>query len=179
MFLPAFVLLAFSGRLCGAQPGEEEPGAAAIPVRINAGATKAFTDSGGNAWLPDEGFAGGETISRDDDLTIENTEDPDLYRTERYSMTGFSRELPNGKYRVKLHFAEAFEGITGPGQRVFSFNVEGRDFKDFDPWAKAGGAQRAYIETINVDITDGKLDITFTSNLQNPEINGIEILPRS
>jgi hypothetical protein len=37
--------------------------------------------------------------------------------------------------------------------------------------------QRAYIETVNVEVTDGKLDITFTPNVQNPEINGIEIIP--
>jgi hypothetical protein len=80
---------------------------------------------------------------------------------------------------VKLHFAETYEDITGPGQRVFSFNVEGREFKDFDVWVKAGGSQRACIETVPVEITDGKLDIKFTPNVQNPEINGIEILPDS
>jgi hypothetical protein len=30
-----------------------------------------------------------------------------------------------------------------------------------------------------VDITDGKLDLTFTTNIQSPEINGIEIIPGS
>ena len=52
------------------------------------------------------------------------------------------------------------------------------EFKDFDVWVKAGGAQRAYVETVdNVDVTDGKLVITFTANVQSPEINGIEIIP--
>ena len=92
-------------------------------------------------------------------------------------MTAFSYPLSNGRYTVKLQFAETFEDITGAGQRVFSFNVEGREFKDFDVWVKAGGSQRAYVETVPVDITDGKLDITFTSKIQNPEINGIEIIP--
>ena len=31
---------------------------------------------------------------------------------------------------------------------------------------------------IPVEITDGKPLITFTSNLENPEINGIEIIPQ-
>ena len=92
-------------------------------------------------------------------------------------MTAFNKEVPNGKYLVKLHFCETFEGITGPGERVFSFNVAGHEFKDFDVWKKAGGPQRAYVETVPVEITDGKLAITFTSNIENPEINGIEILP--
>jgi hypothetical protein len=30
-----------------------------------------------------------------------------------------------------------------------------------------------------VDIANGKLDITFASNIQSPEINGIEIIPSS
>jgi len=149
------------------------------PVRIKAGQTTSFTDSDGNTWLPDQGFVDGETIERASDLAVANTKDPGLYRTERFSMTAFSCKVPNGKYLVKLHFAETFEGISGPGERVFSFNVQGQDFKDFDVWAKAGGGQKAYIETVPVDVTNGKIDITFTPKVENPEINGIEILPAS
>jgi len=158
-------------------PSATEPTPARATVRIKAGTTAAYTDSNSNAWLPDQGFADGETIARAGELPIANTKDPALYRTERYSMTAFSYKLPNGKYTVKLHFAETFEEINGPGQRVFSFKVQGQQFKDFDVFAKAGGVQRAYIETVNVEVTDGKLDITFTPNVQNPEINGIEIIP--
>ena len=172
-------------------PAATAPAAAATPakavepkstlptVRINCGTTAAYTDANGNAWLPDQGFIEGEVIDRAADLPIANTKDPAIYRTERYSMKSFSHALPNGKYTVKLHFAETFEGITAAGERVFSFNVEGQEFKDFDVFVKAGGAQKAYVESVNVDITDGKLDITFTSNIENPEINGIEIIPRS
>jgi hypothetical protein len=150
----------------------------AAPVRIKAGYFSSFKDSEGNTWLPDQAFTGGETIERPE-LEIANTKDPMIYRAERYSMTGFSYPVPNGKYTVKLHFCETFEGIMGPGERVFSFNVEGRNFKDFDVWARTGGHQRAYIETVPVEVSDGKLDITFTPKVENPEINGIEILPAS
>jgi hypothetical protein len=149
------------------------------PVRIKAGLTAPFTDSEGNVWLPDQGFADGDTTDRATDLQIGNTKDPALYRTEHYSMTSFSYPVPNGKYIVKLHFAETFDGISGPGDRVFSFNVEGQQFNDFDVWVKAGGPNRAYIETVNVEVTDGKLDIKFMPKVENPEINGIEILPAS
>ncbi len=155
------------------------PAPMAQPIRIKAGITTTFTDSEGNVWLPDHGFADGDTVDREDDLQIANTKDPALYRTEHFSMTSFSCPVPNGKYIVKLHFAETFDGITGPGDRVFSFNVEGHQFNDFDVWVKAGGPNRAYIETVPVEITDGKLDITFTPKVENPEINAIEILPAS
>src|SRR5262249_310806 len=119
----------------------------------------------------------GSMVDRDATLAIDNTDDDDLYRSEHYSMDSFQRDLANGKYQVKLHFAETFEGITGAGQRVFSFSVNGKDFKDFDLWKQTGGAHRAYIETVDVDITDGKLIIKFTPQVENPEINGIEIIP--
>ena len=153
--------------------------AAPVAIRIDAGSTTPYTDSNGNTWLADQGFADGDTVDRGDDVQIANTKDPAIYRTEHYGMTEFSCKVPNGKYIVKLHFAETYENISGPGQRIFSFNVAGQEFKDFDVYAKAGGAKRAYIETVNVDITDGKLDISFTANADNPEINGIEIIPAS
>jgi endoglucanase len=153
--------------------------AAKATIRINAGAAAAVTDADGNTWLADQGFDGGDVVERDSDLKIANTKNPVIYRTEHYGMNGFSYKLPNGKYVVKLHFAETFEGIDGAGQRVFSFTVEGHDFKDFDVFVKAGGALHAYVETVNVEVTDGKLDITFTSKLDNPEINAIEIAPAS
>jgi len=152
------------------------PNAARKIVRIKAGVSSPVTDAAGNVWLPDQGFEGGDVIERPD-LAIANTTAPEIYRAEHYSMDSFSWPLPNGKYQVKLHFAETFDGITGPGERVFSFKVQDQEFKDFDVWKKAGGALRAYVETVNVEIKDGKLSIKFTSNVENPQINGIEIIP--
>jgi hypothetical protein len=147
------------------------------PVRIKAGTSETVTDAVGNVWLPDQGFTDGDTYELPD-AEITNSPTPEIYRTERYSMTAFSYPVPNGKYTVKLHFAEIYSGITGPGGRVFSFNVEGQEFNDFDIWVKAGGPNRAYIESVDVEVTNGKLDITFTPKEENPKINGIEILPR-
>ncbi|MCU0786380.1 MAG: malectin, partial [Verrucomicrobia bacterium] len=146
-------------------------------IRIDAGSPTNFTDAAGNLWLSDRGFEGGECAVRENDMKIENTTDAGIYRTEHWGMSSFSQPLHNGKYVVKLHFAETFDGITGPGERVFSFTVEGREFKGFDIWAKAGGPRRATIETVNIEVTDGKLDLTFESDVDNPAINGIEIIP--
>jgi gluconolactonase len=146
-------------------------------IRIRAGLDEPYTDAAGNVWQGEEGFEGGLTITRAGSMEIENTDDDELYRSEHYSMESFSRALPNGKYQVKLHFAETFEGIAGPGDRVFTFAVNGQEFKDFDVWEKAGGPERAYVETVDVDVTDGKLTITFTPQVENPQINGIEISP--
>ena len=146
-------------------------------IRIKAGASEPFKDTSGNVWLADQGFSSGETDDHPD-LSITNTTEPGIYRAEHYSMDSFTWPLANGKYLVKLHFAETYDGIKGPGGRVFNFKVQSREFKDFDVWVKAGGPYKAYVESVPVEITDGKLLITFTSNVENPEINGIEIIPQ-
>jgi hypothetical protein len=125
-----------------AAPAPAATVSAAKTIRIKAGKSEPVKDAEGDVWLADQGFEGGQTIERPD-IQIANTKSPDLYRAERYSMDSFSWPVPNGKFVVKLHFAETFEGITGPGQRLFSFNVQGREFKDFDVWAKAGGPLKA------------------------------------
>ena len=176
----AALVVAVSAPSSSAQtPAAKPADAGKSAIRINAGASAAVKDEAGNTWLPDQGFVGGDVIDRDAEMKIANTTNPAVYRTEHYGMDGFSYKLPNGKYVVKLHFAETFEGVDGAGQRVFSFNVEGHDYKDFDVFVKAGGVQRAYVETVNVEVNDGKLDIAFTSKVENPEINGIEIIPAS
>ena len=150
-------------------------GSATKVLRIKAGKFEPVKDAEGNVWLADQGFVGGETLERPD-IQIANTKIPEAYRAERYSMDSFSWPVPNGKYVVKLHFCETYEGITGPGERVFSFNVNGQEFKDFDVWVKAGGFLRAYVETVNVEATNGAIKVTFTPKVENPQINAIEII---
>ena len=145
-------------------------------IRIKTGASKPLTDETGVVWRADTGFADGDTIERPG-TAIANTKTPSVYQAERYSMSAFHWKLANGKYTVKLHFAETFEGVTAAGDRVFGFEVEGHAFKDFDVFKLAGGAQRAYVETVAVEVKDGSLDITFSSKVENPQINALEIIP--
>ena len=112
-------------------------------------------------------------------VVVTGTKEPGLFTSEHYSMSSFSCKIPNGKYLAKLYFAETYSGIAGPGQRVFSFDVQGHEFKDFDIWVKAGGPYRAYVETVPVEITNGEFRIVFTPKIENPAINAIEIIPQS
>jgi hypothetical protein len=109
---------------------------------------------------------------------VTGTKDPGLFLSEHWGMSAFSCKLPDGKYLAKLHFAETYEGITGPGQRVFSLNVQGHEFKDFDIWAKAGGRNRAHVETVPVEVTNGEFRIVFARQVENPTINAIEVVPQ-
>ncbi|MBE0538052.1 MAG: hypothetical protein IH624_20510 [Phycisphaerae bacterium] len=161
------------------------PTAPRLVVRVACGAYQPYTDKDGNLWLPDEVKAPGASLSPLDGMTVERAEQfevpdvafPQIFRTERYSMSAYEFNLPNGKYTVRLHFAECFTGITGVGQRVYSFAVQGQQpEKDFDLWKQAGGPYKAIQrEYKGVAVTDGKLRIAFTPNVENPAINGIEI----
>ena len=146
-----------------------------FPIRIKAGSSAAVKDATGVEWAAETGFSGGDVIERPD-IPIAGTTQPEIYRSEHYSMDSFSQKLPNGKYTVKLHFCETYDGITGPGMRVFTFEVGGKTFKDFDVWVKAGAFQKAYVETVPVEVTNGQLEVKFTPQTENPEINAIEII---
>jgi hypothetical protein len=93
-------------------------------------------------------------------------------------MSAYKFTLPNGKYTVRLHFAETFEGITGEGQRVFSVSINDKTvLKDLDLYKETGTWKKPIVKEFKkVAVTDKKLVIGFTSNIENPEINGIEIL---
>src|ERR1017187_7694061 len=56
-----------------------------FPLRIKAGSSTPVTDAAGNTWLPEQGFADGDTTERPD-LQIENTKMPEIYRSEHYKI---------------------------------------------------------------------------------------------
>jgi len=192
----AVVLLAFSGCATGgrakatpeqATAAPEQAKAPKLVLRVNCAAVEPYTDQAGNLWrvdpIPDPdadwGAVGGMTVDRGE-LNIAGTDAPKVYQTERYSMEAYKFTVPNGKYTVRLHFAETYDGITAVGQRIFSVSINDQTvLKDFDPYKEAGGFQKPVVKTIeDVAVTGGEIVIKFTTNVQNPEINGIEILSK-
>lgn len=155
-------------------------------LRVNAGDEKDYTDKAGNVWKAGKeyakgegyGFVYGSIVDRGTDMKIEGTKDARIYQTEHYSMDSFKAEVPNGKYTVRLHFAETYEGITADGERVFTVKIQGKEvLKDFDVRKTAGASQKVVVKEFKgIKVSDGLLDIVFTIQEQNPEINGIEII---
>ncbi|MGO8927426.1 MAG: CotH kinase family protein [Limisphaerales bacterium] len=138
-----------------------------------------FSPFGGGPGGPRGGLAGPGQRGGGSATVVTGTKEPGLFTSEHWGMTAFSSKMPNCEYLAKLYFAETYEGMSGPGQRVFSFNVQGHEFKDFDIWAKAGGPRRAYIETVPVEVTNGEFRIAFTPQTENPAINAIEVIPQA
>ena len=153
-------------------------------LRVDCGAFQSYKDKFGNVWSADQELDAGKTWGADDGMTIDRegvgitgTDIPRIYETERYSMGSYKFTVPNGKYTVRLHFAETFEGIEGPGQRVFSVRVPGQEvLKDLDLFKTVGFLKPLVKEYKGVPVENGQLVIGFTPNVENPQICGIEIL---
>ena len=174
------------GCVCWVFDAQASPIPPKFVLRVIAGDSAKYTDKAGNVWQPDKyytkgadfGFAGGDVIDRGASVKIQGTDDPKIYQTEHYSMDAFKATVPNGKFTVRLHFAETYEDIATDGPRVFDVKIQGKVvLKDFDPSKAAGGAQKAVVKEFKgIDVTNGTMEIGFDAKSQNPEINGIEII---
>ena len=151
-------------------------------IRIACGAALAFVDPHGNAWFADReysdggfGYVGGGTVHRGP-IGIDGTDNPEIYRSELWGMTSYHVTIPNGKYLLRLHWAEAY-GL-GPGGRTFDVVAEGETIlKDFDAAREAGGVKKAVAREVDVKVTDGVLDIEFPRKEDvTPMINAIEVI---
>ena len=157
------------------------------PIRINTGG--GAVTAGGVNWLADTYFTGGKTYSNASVTQIAGTTADAIYLNERSATTDlgtFSYAIPlptSGSYQVRLHFAEIYHGATGggaggTGKRVFSVNYEGGpvEIANLDLNAQVA-PMTAYITTHTVSVTDGTLNIGFSSTVNQPTVSAIEILP--
>jgi len=136
-----------------------------------------FTGKDNTNWVADEYFDGGNTADRGN-IAVQGDSAGKSDWTERYGMNSYHIPLANGTYKVTLDFAETYGAINGAGQRVFDANVGGTTISNIDPFGDTGGQNIEDRKQVTVNVTNGKLDITFTPHVQQPEINGIEISPQ-
>jgi hypothetical protein len=144
-------------------------------IRIDSAASTSYADSNGNIWQADSGFIGGQ-VGNLGNINIANTNDPQIYRTERFNLTGYAFGVANGNYSVRLHFAENF--YTAAGRRIISVNVEGTPINNIDVFAEAGGGRTALVKTATVTVSDNQLNLSFTASVGETMIDGIEIIPQ-
>lgn len=82
----------------------------------------------------------------------------------------------NGTFTVNLYMGNGFAGTSTPGTRVFDVNMEGALVIDDKDLAAQYGTQVGAMESYQVTVTDGTLNIEFIHQTENPLINAIEIL---
>jgi hypothetical protein len=141
-------------------------------ILVNSGGP-AYTDTLGQAWSADSGFAGGNIANTTKAVT--NTTDPTLYQTERYGSFNYQYNVPNGNYNVVLKFAEIY--WTGAGQRVFNVSINGTQvLTNFDIFTAAGGTLKAIDKTFPVTVTNNQVNIVFTPGSADlPKVSAIQI----
>ena len=176
----------------------------AVIYRINTGgAFTASHDGSTTDWEEDQsaGDANGTAVtgtpsayfnSSAEDITfgaalpgsfVNNTGYPtSLFSTERYNTMAvpdnmqWSFPVTNGTYTVNLLFAEIWSGEAAD-PRVFDVNVEGvLQLDDYRPSVDGTQVNVAKVETIEVTVSDGELNIDFIQGTQNPSIKGIEVI---
>lgn len=148
--------------------GTPPPPASALRIDAAGGPTNA---SGGAVFAADAGFNGG--FANTDTFAVAGTTDDALYSTRRTGDFSYSNAVANGDYTLNLLFAD----YKAPGQRKFNVSVEGQQkLTNFDIVA-AAGANTALVESFPVTISDGKLDMNFTSVVSNAALSAFELVP--
>jgi Malectin domain len=150
------------------------------PIRI-ATREEPYTDSAGLLWSPDRHFSGGKLVKRIE--AIRGTEDPELYRGERYGRLSYTIPVPpSSTYTAILHFAETWFGGTGTGganSRLFDILCNGLMLQqNFDVYKEAGGPFLALKKTYRglKPTPTGKLVFQFVPSKNYAFLNAIEIL---
>jgi len=152
-------------------------------IRINCAGGE-YTDQEGRLWTTDRFFSGygKPLVVEGGPPEIAGTTEPGLYQSQKHYTVRLEKNdnwynvpLPDGSYEVSLHFAEIDPEITAAGQRIFAVKLEKKDvIKEYDIFASAGFAT-ADVQTFDVNITDGWLDIDLTRLLiKEPGRGGVE-----
>lgn len=110
----------------------------------------------------------------------------ELYGKFQSDLTITFCSLPVGQeLDITLHFAELYNAITGPGQRLFDIVIDGNlQQSNFDNWAEGnvlngglGGNSVAVAKSYTVTVgPSGCVEVLLESTgIQNPRINGITL----
>src|SRR4051794_12706220 len=75
-----------------------KPATAFKPMYIKAGSDAVITDKNGIKWEVDTNYANGGSVIDRPALEVTGTDNPAIYKSERYSMEDFHIPVPNGKY---------------------------------------------------------------------------------
>ena len=116
--------------------------------------------------------------------TVSNIIPGAIFDTERWDEPNGSEmqwafDVPTeGLYEVRLYMGNGFSGTSNPGERIFDIAIEGEIPNNLDniDLSSLFGHEVGGVITNTVTVTDGTLDLEFIHGVENPLINGIEIV---
>jgi len=147
-----------------------------------------FTTGGGKTFIADRaysppgapfGFVGGSSQSIS--AQIGNTNDDALYQNFRRASPGvgasfnYNFDVPSGTFSVTLYLVAPSGG--GAGNFIMDVTAEGSlIFNDLNINSEAGGTNLALIKTFSQAVTDGTLNLTFTTVNKRALVCAIEVV---
>lgn len=159
-----------------------------VPIRVNVGGG-GYVDRMGYRWLADQPYSFGKwgyiTDTYTDILStsqrVKGTRDSELYQSQRFGQSfSYIFNLPNGRYRVTLHFAETVMEVGGV--EFFDVYIQEKPvLKSYNIFNDAGGQNKAVKKTFTCEIHNNRLTIRFIG-LTEPQqeaakVSAIEITP--
>jgi len=134
-------------------------------LRFNCGGPE-VTTADGKVWSKDRFFGWAKAVVIPEDVPqpeIEGTADDLLYTSMRFffddvTTTWYQIPIPNGRYTVRLHFAE-IESEKVAGERVFNVALEKHLVLPDHDIAACVGLATADIHSFEADVKDGWLDL--------------------
>jgi glycosidase len=125
------------------------------------------------------GYDGGNHYVSSNSIANACANEQYLYQNERYSSPAtpfrYLFHCPPGQYQVTLAEAETF--FSGPNQRQFDVYIQGEKvLRNVDIYAAAGGPNLAVTFTVNTQVANDLLEVSFLPVLDNARISGIHVL---
>ena len=169
----------------------DDPRAGVVTVRVQLLVTKynRFVNVGGEAaTFPDGtsyvsdrrftdgrfGWFGAASSTRTTDHEIKRTRYQRVFRSQREGMAGYRFTVPNGRYRVRLEFAE-LANLSEFGRIMDVFGEGQLRFDNLDVAGRVG-KWRALTLTFETRVNDGELAVRSSKALGAPPIlNGIRV----
>ncbi len=155
----------------------------AFQLRINVGASQAFTDSQNQVWQPDEPasayptsgygyFDAGPAYAASGNVDL--TADPAIYLSFRQApLLHYEVAVPPGQYLVTLLFAEFL--AQAPGQRVMEIVLQGVTQSASVDIEAAVGSSRALELANPVTVASGPLDIQVVGQVGTAVLSGLRV----
>ena len=163
-----------------------------VLYRVDAGGPEIDASDGGPDWAEDDAgqaspFRNSQSSSADYNpisklsAAVPSTTPAAIFDHERWSPTdspplNWAFPVPAGTHtEVRLYFANRYTGTSKVGQRVFNVSIDGTNvLRNYDI-VRDVGDQTGTMKAFNVT-SDGQVDISLTHVVENPLIDGIEIV---
>ncbi|WP_091201888.1 malectin domain-containing carbohydrate-binding protein [Micromonospora narathiwatensis] len=163
-----------------------------VLYRVNAGGPLLASTDNGPDWAADEGGnpspyhnAGSNTAGYGTvgslDATVPAGTPAALYSAERWDPAGdpemrWQFPVPVGtEVKVRLYLANRYDGTSTTGSRVFDVALDGATVLDRLDLSGSVGHNVGTMREFTI-VSDGSVDIDFRHRVENPLINGIEVV---